>query len=1075
MQLNKAQQQAVDHIYGPLLVLAGPGTGKTQLLSARIANILQKTDANAQNILCLTFTESAAQNMRERLASLILDDAYDVHINTYHGFGSDIIRSYPSYFEDINLETGKDSRLERPVDELQSLQIVSSILDQLPYDSPLLSARYYPRHIVSTVSELKRGLYTPDSLRALAAQNLRQVTTLSPKIAKMLEGVTRFPTKAADAVKLFTPISELLEGQHGLAGLAYADLQTAIQQAEDTAKSSPLTAWKNKWLSKDDKNRFMFTDHDQHARIAELANVYERYQATLESKQLYDFDDMILRTINALKTNDELRYNLQEKYQFILLDEFQDTNAAQFELVNLLADNPVHEGMPNVFAVGDDDQAIYAFQGAQVSNMLAFKETYRNVAVVNLTENYRSHADILHVAHHIAKQIETRLHYNLEGIEKTLTASASNLPKSAHIERHEFNAEANEYAWVARHIKALIDNGTAPSEIAVLAPQHKYLERIVPALVHEQVPVSYEKREDILQTSLLRAFRHMSELVMAITRGETAAMNHLFPQVLSLEFYEIPVIDIWQVNWASRADSDKSWTERALENDILSPHVKAFLQLGLMAESEPLEYILDYLTGNSPLKLDRDTTYFSPLKDYYFANKQNDTMQYFELLTNLSTIREHLRARQAGEDHLLTTQDFLDFIAAYELAEQPLINTHPIAQKDDAVHLMTTYKSKGLEFEHVFLLSVHDDIWGKKARGAGSKLSLPANLQHIRYRGSSEDELRRLLFVAITRAKQGLYLTSHANKDNGKATEPVKYLLEFTDGDVRKSAVLPEDRQEVSQIEFSAQDTTLAVDTLWHSRHLALTADLKSLLSTRLANYQMSPTHLNTFIDTEYGGPDVFILQTLLRFPQAPGEDGEFGNAIHGTLERMQLHIDKGNAPTLKQILTDFDAQLEKRYIAHNRMDDFRARGHRALTSYFASRAAQLNTPARAEVDFRKEGVILGDAHLTGKIDRLEIDEQNKTVDIVDFKTGKPATKWDTSTKLQKYRQQLYFYKLLIEGSHTYKGYNVSSSRLEFVEPLPNGETAPPLYVDYSKEEEQATKDLIAKIWKQIKSLDFDS
>jgi DNA helicase-2/ATP-dependent DNA helicase PcrA len=123
-KLNKAQQKAVDHIYGPLLVLAGPGTGKTQLLSARIAKILEITDANAQNILCLTFTENAAQNMRDRLSSMIGADAYDVHINTYHGFGSDIIRSYPSFFENIDLETGEDSRLERPIDDLQRIQIV---------------------------------------------------------------------------------------------------------------------------------------------------------------------------------------------------------------------------------------------------------------------------------------------------------------------------------------------------------------------------------------------------------------------------------------------------------------------------------------------------------------------------------------------------------------------------------------------------------------------------------------------------------------------------------------------------------------------------------------------------------------------------------------------------------------------------------------------------------------------------------------------------------------------------------------------------------------------------------------
>lgn len=1073
MKLNPAQQQAVDHIYGPLLVLAGPGTGKTQLLSARIANILQKTDASPQNILCLTFTESAAQNMRERLTSMILDDAYDVHINTYHGFGSDIIRSYPQYFEDIDLETGKDSRLERPVDELQSLQIITEILEKLPYDSPLLSAKYYPKNVVSTISELKRALYTPDSLEALAKQNLAQVHALSPKIAKALEGVSRFPTKVADALALFTPLLEILEPHDGLAMLASDSLKSALIDADEQGKSTPLTAWKNTWLTKDATNNFIFTSEEEHLRIIALARVFNAYQEALDAKQLYDFDDMILRTINALKTRDELRFNLQETYQFILLDEFQDTNAAQFELVKLLADNPVNEGQPNIFAVGDDDQAIYAFQGARVSNMLAFKESYRDVKVINLTENYRSHPDVLHVAHQVAQQIESRLHYQLEGVEKILQASATNLPKQATIERHEFNAEANEYAWVANRIAALTSNGTHPSEIAILAPQHKYLERVVPFLAKNEVPVSYEKREDILQTSLLRTFRQSAELIVAIAHNNSALMNQLFPQVLSMDFYEIPVQELWQVNWACATKANmKTWAEHALANPILAPHVSAFLKLGLLANTEPLEYVLDYLTGNTSLKLEKDSSYISPLKNYYFSD-HSDNLQYYELLTNLSTIREHLRARQAGQDHLLTTQDFLDFILAYEAAEQPLINTHPIAQKDDSVRLMTTYKAKGLEFEHVFLLSVHDDIWGKKARGNSNKLGLPANLQHVRYRGSSEDELRRLLFVSITRAKHGLYLTSHAMKDNGKATEPVKYLLEFSDGDSRKSAVLPEKNQQVNVVDYEPSETMQAVDTLWHSRHLHLTADLKSLLQERLAKYQMSPTHLNTFIDTEYGGPEVFLLQTLLRFPQAPGEDGEFGNAIHGTLDWYQHRLNEQKPQSLQKILAEFDKQLDKRYIASNRLDDFRARGHHALKIYIPASETMFKKQAQSEVDFRKEGVIVGEAHLTGKLDRIEINEQNKTIDIVDYKTGKPATKWDTSIKLQKYRQQLYFYKLLIEGSHTFAGYKVNSARLEFIEPLPSGECAPALYVDFSDAEEKATKALITEIWSKIQNLDF--
>jgi DNA helicase-2/ATP-dependent DNA helicase PcrA len=1072
LKLNQKQQEAVNHIYGPLLVLAGPGTGKTQLLSARIANILSKTDASAHNILCLTFTENAAQNMRDRLTTLIKDDAYDVHIGTYHSFGSDIIRTYPEYFESINLVTEKDSRLERPVNDLQAIQILTRIIDQLPYTSPLASAKYYVKHVLSTISELKRGLYTPDTLEKLAEQNIEQVKILSPLIHEHLGEVKRFPSKAEQSIELFGPILELLEGKPGLAESAHQELARAMLSAHELNKSTPLTEWKNTWLTKDAQNSFTLTEPSIHARMFELSKVYHLYQEALNAGQLYDFDDMILRTIGALRDNPELKYTLQEKYQFILLDEFQDTNAAQFELVRLLADNPVNEDQPNVFAVGDDDQAIYAFQGASISNMYAFMSTYRDVTVLNLTENYRSHPDILHIAHGIAGQIETRLHHQLKDINKSLQSAQEKLPPKAHVERHEFEGCANELSWVAHTIDSLIKSGVSPHEIAVLAPQHRYLELCVPFLAKLKVPVSYEKRENILDTKPLRQLRMMAELVLACSQQDIYTMNELFPRVLSLDFYRLSVHDIWAVNWAYNREKSSSWAEHALNSEPIARHVISFLALGSKCENEPLEYILDYLTGTSAVMLDADTRYVSPFKDYYFSGEVN-ALSYYETLTNLSTIREHLRAWQSGHDSLLTISDFLRFIEAYEQAEQPLINTHPVSLADDSVQLMTVYKSKGLEFEHVFLLSVHDDIWGKSARTNSNKLSLPGNLTHIRYQGSSEDELRRLLFVAITRAKSGLYLTSHTTKDNGKKTEPVKYLLEYSDGDVRTSSLLPSHSQVVKRTTFSQTENLEAIDTMWHTRHVHLDASLKSLLCERLQRYQMSPTHLNTFIDPQYGGPQAFLLRTLLRFPEAPGEDGEYGNAIHHALEQHQLRLNKQQPSTLKRILKDFDHNLSKRYIVASHVHDFHMRGHTALETYLSSRSEMFRLEAIPEVPFSKEGVLVGKALLSGKVDRLEIDKKNRTVDIVDYKTGTPHTKWDREVKLLKYRQQLYFYKLLIEGSHTWSEYKVKSARLEFIEPDSQGMTAPPLYIDFNDEEEKELKILIHAVWERIQSLDL--
>jgi DNA helicase II / ATP-dependent DNA helicase PcrA len=1074
IKLNKSQQEAVDHIYGPLLVLAGPGTGKTQLLSARIANILTKTDVSPQNILCLTFTENASQNMRERLASIIKDDAYDVHINTYHGFGSDIIRSYPEFFEEIDLETGKDTRLEHPIDDLQRIQIIESIVDKLPYDSPLIGAKNYTNNVVSIISELKRGLINPNKLRSIANQNIKQINTINPNIEIVFEGIKRMPSKPEESILLFTKVQDILEGLDGLAELALDELNESITKALTDNSSKPLTAWKNAWLSKNSNDTFVFGNIEQNERMLTLAEIYEKYDAKLAENNLYDFDDMILRTINALETKDDLRFNLQEKYQFILLDEFQDTNASQFELVKQLANNPVNEGQPNIFAVGDDDQAIYAFQGAKVSNMLQFTETYKPVKIINLTENYRSHPDILHTSHNIAKQIESRLHHNLDNVEKTLTASADNLPKDAIIERHEFASTANEDAWVADRISKLINEGVNPKEIAILAPKHALLEQIVPFLSHNNTPVAYEKREDILQTPLMRAYKSMINLIIAAQNNDESKMNELFPQVLSLDFYELPVKDIWKINWAYKSgDEDRSWAEIALDNYTLAPHVLFYLHLGLSSSQEPLEYVLDYIIGSVAVNLDEDTPYTSPLKAFYFSDRHSDTLKYYELLTNLSTIREHIRTYQQNQDKLLSIEDFIDFLEAYETAQQPLINSHPIAQAQNSVQLMTVYKAKGLEFEHVFLLSVHDDIWGKKARGNNNKLALPANLQHIRYQGSSEDELRRILFVAITRAKYGLYLTSHATKDNGKTTEPVKYLLEYEQESTRKTTILPQNNQSVLETAFDPTDTMKHVELLWESRHLNFDADLKSLLKTRLANYQMSPTHLNSFIDLQYSGPESFLLQSILRFPQAPGNDGEYGNAFHSTLEWYQNMISKNSVPAIEILLKQYDSNLAKRYIAGEKLDDFRNKGHNTLKKYIEARKDMFEREAITEVDFRREGVLIENAHLAGKIDRLEIDKANKTVNIVDFKTGKPHTKWDREIKLLKYKQQLYFYKFLIEGSHTWSNYKVAEARLEFVEPDANGKIVKPLTIAFDSSEEKQMKLLIKKIWNCIQNIDL--
>ncbi len=1069
IRLNEAQKTAVETIDGPLLVLAGPGTGKTQLLSARVAEILKRTDVNAHNILCLTFTESGAHNMRERLRTMIGDAAYDVHVSTYHAFGADLIKTYSEYFQTFGLERSDDIRMERPIDELSQIQIIESIISKLPFDSPLLSARYFVKSVVSTISDLKQNQFTPRSLREFASENLKAIDAAQPIIDEVVNDKGGISRKKAEKLEQYAQLLDRLASlDSSLASQANDALAKAHFKTDELGSPTPLREWKDDWLHKNDQDQFTLTDRTRSEKLLALAGVFEKYQSALTEQGAYDFDDMILRANHGLQHNDELRFNVQEKYQYILLDEFQDTNPAQFSLVKTIADHPVHEGRPNIMAVGDDDQAIFAFQGAHVGNMDEFLTSFRDVSVINLTVNYRSHADILHVAHNIAGQIEDRLHHRLDNIEKTLEAKASEMPEYASIERHEFTASASEYAWVAGKIDELISAGESPSEIAVLAPKHAILEDLVPFLKRRDTPMHYEKREDILQTRIVSGLRLSAELVSALQTQNNALASELFPKVLSLPHWQIMPADIWKVNWQhANYDEKRSWAEIALEHAPTAKAVSFFLELAQVSDTQPLEITLDMLSGVVPLPSEAH----SPLKEFYVssAKRAEDPLAYYEAVSHLSVIRSKLRDHQSATEKQLTLQDFVDLFIMYEAAESPLINSHPVATNENAVQLMTAYKSKGLEFAHVFILQAHDDVWGSKSRGDNNKLSLPPNLEHIRYVGGSEDERRRLFFVALTRAKHGLYITSHAQKDSGKATEPLKYLSE-SDG---ISHHLPEHAQSIQHNQQDAETVSKDIETLWSAPHTHIDADFKALLADRLASYKMSPTHLNSFIDLEYAGPEAFLLNTLLRFPQAPSVSGEYGTAVHNSLEWYQNQLNEGKTPAVDDVIKRYEYELSRRYMSSEDREHSLAKGRSHLRHYLTARADMFKRPARAEVNFYSEGVTLGDAKLNGKIDRLEIDAENKTVRIVDYKTGKPLSKWGSDMKSLKYRQQLYFYKFLIENSNTYRDYKTEEARLEFVEADAKGNIADALSVDFSDKEEQEMKSLIEVIWNLIQKLDL--
>lgn len=1072
-RLNAAQKQAVDAIDGPVLVVAGPGTGKTQLLSARVAQILRKTDTLPQNILCLTFTESGAQNMRDRLTRFIGRDAYDVAIGTYHAFGGDLIRRYPEYFT--------ETRLERPVDELGKRQILTDIVDNLSYRSPLKQLRHHMGDLMGTISEVKRGLLTPESLRQIAKANVEVITKASPVIAETLEPyIKRLPSKLDVSEPLFGNIygtlEELAESAvphppfENLANLAKDQLADALNEAAALGKTTPLTKWKNNWLIKNADNQYVLGGTLEAARMNELANVLEAYTKTLDERGLYDFDDMILRAIAVLEKNDELKYTLQERYQYLLLDEFQDTNKAQLRLVELLTDNPANEGRPNVLAVGDDDQAIYAFQGAQYSNMLDYMALFQGVTIVNLSENYRSTAEVLETAKNVSAQITDSLANAEEELQKGLLAVNTKLPQTK-LERTEYQSDVAERAGVAEAIAKLIEDGVNPSEIAVLAPKHKYMEPLVPYLQAHGVPIRYERRENILEAAIIRQLLTMSKLVLALHARRQALADSLWPEVLSYDFWRFPISSIWQLSWQA-TDQRKPWSELLLQSDTFRPAALLFLTLAGQVETETLETMLDRLIGTEEVETheaDIPQTR-SPLRSQLLEDGASDA-ELYQTVTELTVLRARLREHQLQRGSTLGLADLLAFVAEYEAADEQMVNTSPYSEAAEAVQLMTVFKAKGLEFEHVFIVNCHDDVWGSSSRGNSNKLTLPANLAPIRHAGATEDERLRIFFVALTRAKYGLHLTSHRATYAGKTPPRLKYLdeVEQADGTIAARA-LPTNMRTV-RTDTTGSPTLEALEQNWQSKHLRLDTPLRELLAERLQRYRLSATHLTSFIDLEYAGPQSFLLNTLLRFPTAPSVDIAFGNATHATLEWLQQQVNEhGNLPLLQATTAYFDAQLEREPLTAEQLAVQQARGASALEAYLADPQTRFEPGDKPEHNFRDEGVVLpGDVLLGGKIDLLEIDHEAKTIRVIDYKTGSLG---NNPSKQHRYELQLYCYKILLEDSHSYRDFRVEQGCLVFVEPDSDGNIARHT-VTFKPEEVARVKKLLQAMWRQVQALNL--
>lgn len=1053
-KLNQAQRGAVDHIDGPLMVVAGPGTGKTELLSMRAANILAKTDTLPSNILCLTFTESGAAAMRQRLSEIIGADAYKVAIHTFHSFGSEIINQNGEYFY--------NNAYFQPASELHTYEIVRAIFESLEHTNPLASmmnGEYtHIRDATTVISEIKKSGLTSDELLAILEDNERVLDAsekaLSELFANRISKTTKdgLGTIAMNIANL--DIALLPPGVSSLVSTLALSISHAVDAAEIQGSTRPITTWRNAWLEKNAKGTFVFKDRKRIAKLRALSYIYYKYLGAMQSSELYDFDDMVLQVVHALEVFDDLRYNLQERYLYIMVDEYQDTNLAQERLLRSLCNNPTTEGAPNIMIIGDDDQAIYSFQGAEISNILQFKNLYKTTRLISLTENYRSVAPILDLSHSVVAQAEMRLEHHIDGLSKQLVAQVAGAAKPS---LHEFARSGDERAWLVESIKAEINTGTPPHEITVLARRHHELVSLLPYFARAGIDINYERRENVLDSDVVVQLLQLAQVVQAMAESRFDQANALLPELFAHPAWGIAPADLWKLS-ITAYEKRQGWLEIMAAQERFAKFHTWLVSLAAKSLVMPLEPMLDILLGHQITE-----EFVSPLYNYFFSSRvmKENPSQYVALLEALRTIRTNLR--NFSTEHELKLVDFINFVELHQRIGARIVTVRP-ASKDapKAVNLMTAHKAKGLEFSSVYIYGAVDNAWGENVRVRSRSISYPENLP-LAPAGDTFDERIRLFFVAMTRAKNNLSISYSLLSDADKPTSPASFL---------HAAKL--------KIVKHATKTDESIDqaqNAWYQPVVELPdKTMKQILAPLLENYKLSATHLNTFLDVSRGGPRAFLVNNLLHFPQAITPSAAYGSAVHKTLQRAHAHLSSThNRRPLEDILHDFEMNLAQARLGENDFEHYLRRGSDHLAHFFETMYDSFSDTQLAELNFSSQQSMLGAAHLNGSLDVVDINKRAGTLNIIDYKTGKPSLSWQgkdvhEKLKLHKYRQQLMFYKLLVQHSRDYGRFTLQSAALQFIEPDTHG-TIVKLPIDFDDSELSQFAKLIQIVWQHITAL----
>ena len=867
--LNAAQVAGVTHEAGPLLVVAGAGTGKTTVLARRIAWLIATRRARPEEILALTFTDKAALEMEERVDVLVPYGYADVRIATFHAFGDWLLRENA-------LEVGLTPAF-RLLNRAEQVLFLRSRLFELPLEHfrPLGDPTRHLRALVGLFGRCKDEDVSPEAY------------------------------------------------------LAHAEALAADAAARP-----------------DDAER-----RDAAARQHELARTYGAYQALMAREGVVDFGDQIVYALRLFRSRPYVLARYQHRFRYVLVDEFQDTNHAQFELVKLLAAR--HR---NVTVVGDDDQAIFRFRGASMSNVLGFDRAYPDARRVVLIENHRSGQRLLDAAYRLIRHNDPDRLEVAAGIDKRLVARQGPGPEPEHL---HFETVTQEADAVAAKIAEAVERGEAAyADFAVLVRANNDADPFLRALNLRGLPWTfsgnqglYARPEVRLLIAFLRAIAHPDD---AVSLYALAASS----------LYAVPPVDLTRCS--THADRRHRWLFDVLRGLDGLPEVRDHLSAAgveairrLVADLERYMGLAAELpTGELLYRVLEETGWLSRLSKAETAREEAEVQnvaKFFRRIQEASTV--------LPSDRLREFVNHLD--ALIEAGDDPAVAE---AELDvPAVHVLTVHKAKGLEFPVVFVVGCVQGRFPWPRRG--EPLELPDALLRDRVPGGEvhvQDE-RRLFYVAMTRARGALHLTSARDYGGRRERKVSQFVLEALD--LPRDAARPARSTALEELRRVARTPEAAGSAGDEAPPVSPGVALE-LSHRQVDDYQTCP------LKYRY----IHVLRVPIRRHHAV----VYGEALHRVVEHYLRRRAVGLYTPLAELLEAFEREWRNEgFLTWAHEAARKEAGRAALVRFWHEEEAGGSRPTHVEREF---GFTLGPDRVRGRWDR--VDETDGEAVIVDYKSS---------------------------------------------------------------------------------------